>query len=94
VLADLWRTLLAGDAPSVRQRARYRLAITHAVQTAAQAVDLMYSAAGGSAVYAGSPLERRFRDIHTLAQHASLAPITLEPSGRMLLGLEPGAPFF
>jgi alkylation response protein AidB-like acyl-CoA dehydrogenase len=94
VIADLWRTLLAGDAPSVRQRARYRLAITHAVQTAAQAVDLMYGAAGGSAVYAGSPLERQFRDIHTLAQHASLAPITLEPAGRMLLGLEPGAPFF
>jgi hypothetical protein len=54
----------------------------------------MYGAAGGSAVYAGSPHERQFRDIHTLAQHASLAPITLEPAGRMLLGLEPGVPFF
>ena len=94
VIADLWRTLLAGDEPSVRQRARYRLAITHAVQAAAQAVDLMYGAAGGSAVYTGSPLERQFRDIHTLAQHASLAPITLEPAGRLLLGLEPGVPFF
>jgi len=94
VLADLWRTLRAGDEPSARQRARYRLAITHAMQAATQAVDLMYGAAGGSAVYTSCPLERQFRDIHTLAQHASLAPTTLEPAGRLLLGLEPGAPFF
>ena len=80
VIADLWQTLLAGDEPSVRQRARYRLAITQAVQAA----DLMCGAAGGRAVYTGSPLERQFHDIHTLAQHAALASVTLEP----------GAPFF
>jgi hypothetical protein len=54
----------------------------------------MYAAAGGTSVFAKSPLERQFRDIHTLAQHASLAPTILEPAGRMLLGLEPGAPLF
>ncbi len=93
-VGGVWRTVLAGDEVTRQQRARFRLAITHAVSSAAQAVDLMYSAGGGSSVFATSPLDRQFRDIHTLAQHAALAPTTLEPAGRMLLGLEAGAPLF
>src|SRR5262249_482438 len=84
-VGEVWRRVRAGEEPRPRQRARFRLAITNAVSSAVQAVDL---------VYAAGPLDRRFRDIHTLAQHAALAPITLEPAGRMLLGLDPGAPFF
>lgn len=94
VVGDIWRTILAGNQVSFRQRAIFRLAITHAVSSAVKAVDLMYSAAGGSSVCVASLLERQFRDVHTLAQHASLATTNLEPAGRALLGLEPGVPLF
>lgn len=93
-VGEVWQTALDGVSVGERPRALYRLAITNAVQASVEAVDLCFALAGGSAVYARNPFERQFRDIHTLAQHAALAPPTLEPAGRMLLGLEPGAPFF
>lgn len=44
-------------------------AMIFAVQSARQAVDLVYEAAGASSVYRGTTLDRCFRDIHTAAQH-------------------------
>ena len=52
--------------------------------------DLMYNMAGGTAVYAANPFDRLFRDIHTVNQHVVVWPKTLEPIGRLLLGLESG----
>jgi alkylation response protein AidB-like acyl-CoA dehydrogenase len=66
---------------------RLRLAATQAVRQAAQTVDLMYEAAGATAVYAESPLQRRFRDVHVATQHILVAPPTYELAGRVLLGL-------
>ena len=71
-----------------RERALLRIAATHAARTSAQAVDAMYEAGGGSSIYAASPLQRHFRDVHVMTQHASVAPPTLELAGRVLLGLE------
>jgi indole-3-acetate monooxygenase len=84
---DAWTTACRGDAISIAQRTGLRLAATHATSSAANAVDLMYAAGGGSAIYARSPLQRAFRDIHTATAHAMVAPATLELTGRLLLGL-------
>ncbi|MCP3139105.1 acyl-CoA dehydrogenase family protein [Pyxidicoccus xibeiensis] len=73
---------------SVRSRAELRLAMTHATRSAARAVDRMYEAAGGTAVFRSSPLQRCFRDVHTATQHAMVAPATLELTGGLLLGQE------
>ena len=62
--------------------------LTTARGVAARAVDLVYNAGGGSVVYATSPLQRHFRDIHVATQHIMVAPATLELAGRILLGLE------
>ncbi|MDQ3759254.1 MAG: hypothetical protein M3331_04850 [Actinomycetota bacterium] len=73
---------------SPHYRAELRLAATHAARSAADAVDLMYEAAGGTAIYASSPLERRFRDIHTAKAHMMVSPQSLELAGRIRLGLD------
>lgn len=64
-----------------------RLAATNAAWRSAEAVDRCYHAAGGSAVYDDSPLQRVFRDVHVLTQHAMIAERTYEPIGRVALGL-------
>lgn len=69
-------------------RARIRLAATHATLSAAKAVDQMYQAAGSTAIYDVSPLQRYFRDVHVVTQHMAVAPATLELAGRILLGLD------
>jgi alkylation response protein AidB-like acyl-CoA dehydrogenase len=84
-----WDAACAGGAAEVgaRLRAELRLAATHAVRSAAQAVDLVYDAGGGTAVYEASPLQRHFRDVHTATQHMMVGAPTLELAGRVLLGL-------
>lgn len=84
----------AAPRPSLRQRARFRLALSDTGQKCAAAVDLMYQAGGGSSVYAAGPLDRLLRDAHTINQHAVHSPSVFEVAGGMLLGLEPSQPFY
>jgi alkylation response protein AidB-like acyl-CoA dehydrogenase len=93
--AYLLETLEAVDAASsggggiaLPDRARLRIAATHAVRSSARCVDRMYELAGASSIYRASALQRLFRDVHVLTQHAMVAPPTYELAGRVLLGLE------
>jgi indole-3-acetate monooxygenase len=83
-----WDAAVSGAEIPVELRAGLRLASTHAVEAAAAAVDAAWSLAGGSAIYATGPLERRFRDVHAATQHMLVGPATWELAGRSLLGLE------
>jgi alkylation response protein AidB-like acyl-CoA dehydrogenase len=68
-------------------RASIRLAGAHAAQNAAEAVDLMFNAAGTTSIYASSRLERCFRDVHVATQHIAVAPSNIEMVGQYFLGL-------
>jgi indole-3-acetate monooxygenase len=85
IARETWDHARADRELTSEQRALARLAITNAVVKSAEAVDLMYSAAGGSAVYASNRLERSFRDIHTVTQHAIVAPPSYEQVGEALV---------
>jgi len=77
------QTACGDGALSTTDRALLRLAATHTAISAAKAVDLMYTAGGGTAVYATSPLQRQFRDIHVVTQHMMVAEPTYELAGRI-----------
>lgn len=85
-------TVLVESAAAVPLEVRRNLllATVHAVQASASAVDRMHQAAGGSAIYQKSPIEKAFRDMHTLTAHRRSAPLQFEVAGKVLLGGEPG----
>jgi 3-hydroxy-9,10-secoandrosta-1,3,5(10)-triene-9,17-dione monooxygenase len=83
-----------GRGAPVEVRARIRAHSGHATALAREAVDILYSASGASAIQANVPIQRYQRDIQALANHALLAPATsLELYGRIACGLEPNTPF-
>ncbi len=90
VLEDLRATMARGEEPTATQAALRQLSCTHAALAAADAVDLIYSAAGATAVYARSRIERCFRDVHSVTQHAAVSALGYEQAGRVFLGLEMG----
>jgi alkylation response protein AidB-like acyl-CoA dehydrogenase len=91
-LEGLWRPLIATGKVTMEARAHVRLAASHAVASAVQAVDLLYLGAGANALYTTCPLERAFRDVHAITQHIGVHPRVMETTGRVLFGLEPDTP--
>jgi alkylation response protein AidB-like acyl-CoA dehydrogenase len=77
-----WSEALSDD-----RRASIRLASAHAAQNAAEAVDLMFNAAGTTSIYTSSRLKRCFRDVHVATQHVAVAPSNIEMVGQYFLGL-------
>ena len=87
--ARAWELIMAGEELPRELRAGMRLACTHAVTASVQAVDRAHSAAGASSIYSASPLDRYFRDVHSVAAHAFVRQTTMADGGQLLLGQEP-----
>src|SRR5205814_3375654 len=88
-LVEAWERTLAGEPASLEQKADLLLAAVHAMHDAAQVVEAMFNAAGTSALYTRSPLERHFRDMETLKQHGFFSENRYEVVGQIALGLTP-----
>jgi alkylation response protein AidB-like acyl-CoA dehydrogenase len=84
-----WDVRAAGETLTLQQRADLLLAMTQAVSGAATAVEWMWGVAGTSGIFRTSPLERHFRDMQVLRQHAFSAEKRYETVGRVFLGLPP-----
>ncbi len=69
-------------------------ASSHAISTATEATDVLYSLAGTSAIYRDSPLERLSRDLRVMRQHVLTQPLWPEQAGRVRLGLAADNPLF
>jgi alkylation response protein AidB-like acyl-CoA dehydrogenase len=86
---EVWDDVGMAGAISLDQRALVRLASTHAIHQAAEVVDLVYGAAGSTAIFAESTLQRHFQDIHVITQHVQARHAHYESVGRLFLGLDP-----
>jgi alkylation response protein AidB-like acyl-CoA dehydrogenase len=91
---DFWATALTGETPTLTQRAMVRMAICNVAQSSKEVVNLMYTAAGSSAVDERLPFAAQLRDVYAATQHIAFSPRTTEIAGRILLGLDPGTTRF
>jgi len=81
-----------GEIPSLDHRARYRRDGAYAATLCTKAVDVLFQATGGGAIYARNPLQRAFRDVHAANAHYVLNwDINGTMYGRVALGLSPDA---
>ena len=87
-----WDVALTGRPATREERGYLTLAAANATRSATTATDIAYTAAGGTANYLRSPLQRSLRDIHALTQHTQTSPQQWERGGRLLLGLDPKYP--
>lgn len=86
------RIVEGGRVPSLDQRARYRRDGAYAATMCTKAVDVLFRATGGGAIYARNPLQRAFRDVHAANAHYVLNwDINGAMYGRVALGLPPDA---
>ena len=69
------------------ERMTIRLASTFAIHTAVDVTDMLYQSAGATAIFNDNPFERRFRDVHSVAQQLQGRQQHFETVGEYLLGL-------
>jgi alkylation response protein AidB-like acyl-CoA dehydrogenase len=92
-LREIWSTVGRTGVLELEQRVAIRLAASHAIRQAREVADFAYHAAGGTAVFTANAFERRFRDIHTVAQQLQGRDDHFESVGKFLLGLPPDTTF-
>ena len=61
----------AGSPFPFPDRSRFRWGAAYAVDESVTAVDLLFEAAGGFAIQLDNPMQRIFRDVHTIRIHAA-----------------------
>ena len=64
-----WAGAVKSSPHTLLERASLRSTPAAVIAAATHTVDTAYTLAGGTAVYNGSPLQRRLRDIHAITQH-------------------------
>jgi len=94
ILEESWDRVAQNGAMSLDENATLRLATTWAIHQARDCVDILYQAAGATAIFNVNPFERRFRDIHTIAQQMQARQTHFETVGRIRMGLPPDATMF
>lgn len=81
----MWRDLSATGEFSAAHRSAVRLAATWTIHQSARVVDTAYHMAGATAVFRSNPFERRFRDMHAIAQQIQARDTHYEDVGKTLL---------
>ena len=87
-LAEIWKRIQAGGDLTIEDRIVIRGASTNAIHSAREAVDYTYNAAGATAIFHSHPLERRFRDIHTVTQQLQGRSSHFETVGAWMMGAD------
>jgi indole-3-acetate monooxygenase len=93
ILQEVWANADDTAPIDLNARVQVRLGCAHAIGAAVEIADYVYKAAGTSAIFPGTPFERRFRDIHTLSQQIQSRDSHFEAVGRVMFNGDPDGLF-
>ena len=93
ILKDIWESADDIEPIGTNERMRVRLGCAHGINTAIEIADYVYKSAGVSAIFPGTPFERRFRDMHTLSQQIQSRDAHFEAVGRVIFHGDPDGLF-
>src|SRR5215208_4828444 len=83
--AEVWCDLVRGEAATEAHRIALRIATTWTIHQSAAVVDTAYHTAGATAVFNANRFERRFRDMHAIAQQIQGRDAHYEDAGKAIL---------
>jgi alkylation response protein AidB-like acyl-CoA dehydrogenase len=89
---EVWRDLSRGGPITEEHRVALRIAATWTIHQSASVVDTAYHMAGATAVFAANRFERRFRDMHTIAQQIQARDTHYEDAGKAILSANLSTP--
>ena len=93
--SEIFERARTGEMPTLDDRVRYRRDQAYVARLCVQAVNRLFEASGGQALFDSSAIQRFHRDVHAASHHVSLTwDIVAEQYGRVRLGLEPNSPEF
>ncbi len=84
--AEVWHDLERGEPVTEAHRIAMRIAATWTIHQSTSVVDTAYHMSGATAVFAKNPFERRFRDMHAIAQQIQARDTHYEDVGKAILG--------
>ena len=88
-VSAMWQGACQNRSLTYEERIRLRLASTYGIRQAGEVVDIAYTLCGSDAIFATSPIQRRFRDVHTITQQIQGRLSHYNTAGQFFLGLEP-----
>lgn len=92
-VSAMWAGACRNRSLTYDERIRLRLASTYGIRSAGEVVDIAYTLCGSDAIFAKSPVQRCFRDVHTIMQQIQGRLSHYDTAGQYFLGLEPEGVF-
>jgi alkylation response protein AidB-like acyl-CoA dehydrogenase len=87
-LEDITEAVRQRGHVTIDERMAIRLNSTFCIHTAVEVIDMLYQAAGATAIFNINPFERPWRDVHSVAQQIQGRQAHFETVGAYLMGLE------
>ena len=83
----MWKSACGNGELDMATRIEVRMAATYGIRAAVEVVDTAYDMFGAGAIFKSTPIQRRWQDIHTIAQQIQGRKTNYETAGRYFLGL-------
>lgn len=87
-LEDITEAVRGRGRITMDERMAIRLNATFCIHTAMDVIDILYQAAGATAIFNENPFERPWRDVHSVSQQIQGRQAHFETVGAYLMGLE------